>query len=227
MMEKGRVFVLEGLDGCGKSTQLLLAEKYLSGLGIKYRAVSFPEYDSDSGRIISRYLSGDIPCYGESGAYAASGFYASDRYISYVTDWKKDYDEGAVILCGRYSTSNLIYQSAKLPDEKRKEFMRWLSDYEYKKLGLPEPALVIYLDMPLSVSQKLLLERCGGDEEKKDIHERDTAFLKECEKCAFIAAELGGWSVIRCARDDKPLSKEEIGGLIAKRIDEALTGLEL
>ncbi len=221
-MEKGRVFVLEGLDGCGKSTQLKLAEKYLSELGVRYRAVSFPEYDSDSGRIISRYLSGDISCEGETGAYAASGFYASDRYISYVTDWKKDYDEGAVILCGRYSTSNLIYQSAKLSDEKRKKFMSWLMDYEYKKLGLPEPALVIYLDMPLSVSQKLLLERCGGDEEKKDIHERNIAFLRECEKCAHIAASLGGWSVIECAVDDKPLSKEEIGGLIAKRIDKAL-----
>ncbi len=220
--QKGRVFVLEGLDGCGKSTQLALTEKYLCERGIRYRTVSFPEYDSDSGRIISRYLSGSISCEGETGAYAASGFYASDRYISYVTDWKKDLDEGAVILCGRYSTSNLIYQSAKLPDEKRGEFMRWLADYEYKKLGLPEPALVIYLDMPISVSQKLLLERCGGDEKKRDIHERDTAFLRECEKCAFIAAELGGWKVIGCARDGEPLSREEVQGLIRKRIDKAL-----
>ncbi len=222
-MEKGKVIVLEGLDGCGKSTQLVLAEKYLSERGIRYRTVSFPEYDTDSGRIISRYLSGVIHCEGEIGAYAASGFYSSDRYISFVTDWKRDFDEGAVILCGRYSTSNLIYQSAKLPDEKREEFMKWQEDYEYNKLGLPRPALVIYLDMPLSVSQKLIIERSGGDETKRDIHESNLAFLKECEKCAYIAAELQKWSVVCCAEDGKPLPKEKVLELITKRIAEVLS----
>ena len=150
-MGKGKVIVLEGLDGCGKSTQLALAEKFLESRSGDFRTVSFPNYSSDSGRIVSGYLSGEIPCEGAEGAYAASSFYAVDRYITYATDWGRDYQRGSVILSGRYTTSNAIYQMTKLPAEEREGYLNWLWDYEYKKLGLPEHDAVIFLDMPLDV----------------------------------------------------------------------------
>lgn len=216
-MGKGRLIVLEGLDGCGKSTQLDLAADFLADRGTDCRRISFPEYGSDSGKIISGYLEGDIPCVGETGAYAASSFYAVDRYISFVKDWKKDYERGAVILSGRYTSSNIIYQMTKA--ENRDIFLNWLTDYEYNKLGLPEPDTVIFLDMPPEVSQKLLSKRYEGDESKKDIHERDRIFLNECRKSALYAAKLLGWKIIPCAREGEPRDIREIHEEILKIID--------
>lgn len=216
-MGKGRIIVLEGLDGCGKSTQLELAAQSLTERGLDCRRISFPEYGSDSGRLVSRYLNGDIPCEGEIGAYAASSFYAIDRYISFVTDWKNDYERGATILSGRYTSSNIIYQMTKA--ENREDFLNWLTDYEYNKLGLPKPDMVIFLDMPPEVSQKLLSKRYKGDESKKDIHERNRAFLDECRKSALYAAELLGWRVISCAKDGAARDIAGIHGEIMRTID--------
>ncbi len=216
-MGKGRIIVLEGLDGCGKSTQLELAVQSLTERGADCRRISFPEYGSDSGRIISRYLEGDIPCEGEIGAYAASSFYAIDRYISFVNDWKRDYDRGATILSGRYTSSNIIYQMTKADD--REIFLNWLTDYEYNKLGLPKPDMVIFLDMPPEVSQKLLSKRYEGDESKKDIHERNRGFLDECRKSAQYAAELLGWRIISCAKDGSARDIKEIHEEIMRAID--------
>ncbi|MDE7194474.1 MAG: thymidylate kinase [Oscillospiraceae bacterium] len=218
-MGKGSIIVLEGLDGCGKSTQLELAAQSLIKRGVDCRRISFPEYGSDSGRIISGYLEGDIPCDGEIGAYAASSFYAIDRYISFVKDWKRDYERGAVILSGRYTSSNIIYQMTKA--ENREMFMNWLTDYEYNKLGLPKSDMVIFLDMPPEVSHKLLSKRYEGDESKKDIHERDRAFLDECRKSALYAAKLLGWRIISCAKDGSAREIAEIHEEIMRTIDNA------
>ena len=219
-MNKGKLIVLEGLDGCGKSTQLELAGEYLNKIGINSRTVSFPNYSSPSGQIISEYLAGNIPCEGENGAYAASAFYAADRYISYVTDWKRDYMGGSVILSGRYTTSNAIYQMTKLPQNERADFLEWLSDYEYNKLGLPQPDLVLFLDMPTEVSQKLLLKRYNGDESKKDIHEKNLSFMQSCRESAMAAAQHWGWEMVSCAQNGEPLPVEEIHKKIAGAIKD-------
>jgi len=219
-MGKGKIIVLEGLDGCGKSTQLELAVEALRERGVAVRLISFPNYSSDSGRIVSGYLNGSIPCIGETGAYAASSFYAIDRYISFMTDWKESYDNGEVILCGRYTTSNAIYQMTKLQPDERDAFLDWLWDYEYNKLGLPSPDSVLFLDMALAVSQKLQCVRYGGDEAKKDIHERDLDFMKSCRESALFTAERCGWERILCAEGDEPLSIEEIHHSILSKIEE-------
>lgn len=221
-MSKGKLIVLEGLDGCGKSTQLERAAEYFKKSGIAHRIVSFPNYNSHSGRVIADYLSGKIPCEGEAGAYAASGFYAADRYISWSTDWKESYERGEVIICGRYATSNAIYQAAKLPADKRGGFLSWLYDYEYGKLGLPKPDLVLYLDMPTEVSQKLLSKRYKGDESRKDIHESNLAFMRACRESARFAAEQGGWEIVRCAENGEPKPVETITEEIISRIRAAL-----
>lgn len=209
-MGKGKIIVLEGLDGSGKTTQLELAENYLKDLGVDCRAVSFPNYSATSGELIMQYLCGKIPCDGFNGAYAASAMYAIDRYVSYVNDWREFYENGGIILAGRYTTSNAVYQLTKIPPEYQDRYLEWLMDFEYTKLGLPEPNLVIYLDMPIDVSQRLLDARYLGDDGKKDIHEANTGYLEECRKSAMYTADVCGWRIIECAKDGVPLPIEEI-----------------
>ncbi|MGN1341358.1 MAG: dTMP kinase [Oscillospiraceae bacterium] len=219
-MNKGKIIVLEGLDGCGKSTQLQLLFDSMSTVR-STRLISFPNYDSSTGRVVSDYLSGKIPCDGAAGAYAASGFYAGDRYASFVSDWKRDYEAGSVIISGRYTTSNAIYQMTKLPREEWDGYLEWLWDYEYNRLGLPEPDMVLFLDMPIEVSQKLLSERYNGDESKKDIHESNVAFLRACRESALYTAQRCGWRIIPCSDGENPLSIEEIS-LKIKRETEGI-----
>lgn len=209
-MKRGKIIVLEGLDGSGKSTQLDLSLGYLKENGVTCRSVSFPNYEALSGKLVQQYLTGEIPCDGRNGAYAASAIYAADRYISYMTDWKGFYESGGVVLAGRYTTSNAIYQLTKLPPEEHEYYLNWLCDFEYGKLGLPEPDLVIFLDMPVRVSQGLLDKRYLGDKSKKDIHERNIEFLEECRKSALYSANMCGWKVINCAEGDYPLAIEDV-----------------
>lgn len=222
-MNEGKIIVLDGLDGCGKSTQLELAKECLNNMGVNCRAVSFPNYDSPSGELILSYLRGEIPCVDKNGAYAASALYAMDRYISYVKEWGEFYKNGGVILCGRYTTSNAVYQLTKVAEDEREEFLDWLFDFEYNKLGLPEPDLVLYLDMPVEISQRLLTERYGGDESRKDIHEKNVKFLQDCRENAMYAAERCGWDIIDCCINGEPrLIKdicEEISGYLRVLFD--------
>lgn len=209
-MGKGKLIVLDGLDGCGKSTQLDLAAGFLKEQGINCCSVSFPNYDTITGQLVECYLRGEIPCEGRAGAYAASSFYAMDRYVSYVTDWKDYYESGGVIIAGRYTTSNAIYQLTKVPFEERETFLSWLYHYEYNMLGLPQPDLVLFLDMPIEDSQRLMTERYLGDETKKDIHERNVEFLRQCRESALYAARQGDWSVINCTEDGCVRSIEDV-----------------
>lgn len=212
-MNKGKIIVLEGLDGCGKSTQLEILTSSLSK-NCDARLISFPNYDSSTGRVVSDYLHGDIPCAGTNGAFAASAFYAADRYASYVTDWKRDYEAGTTIVSGRYTTSNAIYQMTKLPQDQWDGFLEWLWDFEYKKLGLPEPDLVMFLDMPIEISQKLLSGRYNGDESQKDIHEKNVEFLRACRGSALYTAKKCGWRIIQCSDGTNPLPITEIAAKI-------------
>lgn len=204
------LIVLEGLDGSGKSTQLPLLEKELRRRG-PVRKISFPDYDSPSSALVKMYLGGefgDSP--GDVNAYAAGTFYAVDRYSSFRKNWQEDYQKGITILAGRYTTSNLIYQMEKLPEELWDSYIAWTEDFEYDKLGLPRPDRVIFLDMPVEVGQKLLSKRYGGHEDRKDLHERDIRFLESCSRCARFAAGRLGWSMVDCSRDGEPLAVEEI-----------------
>lgn len=217
-MNRGKIIVLEGLDGCGKSTQLELLYKFVSA-SREARLISFPNYDSSTGKVVSDYLAGKIPCDGSDGAYAASGFYAVDRYASFVTDWINDYEAGSVILSGRYTTSNAIYQMTKLPRKEWDGYLDWLWDLEYHRLGLPEPDRVLFLDMPVVVSQRLLSGRYHGDESKKDIHESNVGFLRACRESALYTAQRCGWRIITCSDGTAPLTIEEISLKIRQEIE--------
>ena len=207
----GKIMVIDGLDGCGKSTQLDLLNKALDAQGINYRQISFPDYSQPSSALVKMYLGGELggsPA--EVNAYAASSFYAVDRYASYKCFWRNDYENDVPIVAARYTTSNAIHQMTKCPESEWDAYLEWLEDYEYNLLGLPRPDKVVFLDMPLEVSQKLLEKRYDGDCDKKDIHERDTTYLVNCRKAALFAAEKLGWIVVPCSKDGEPLPMDEI-----------------
>ncbi len=207
----GKLIVIEGLDGSGKSTQLELLPKNLLKNGIESQMVSFPDYDSDSSALVKMYLSGQFgkkP--GDVNAYAASLFYAVDRFASYKTAWGDYYNQDGIIISGRYTTSNAVHQTSKMPEGEWQGFLDWLYDLEYNKVSIPAPDKVIFLDMPIEVSQKLMSGRYKGDESKKDIHESDTAYLEQCRKAAMFTAEYSGWTIIPCAKDGNPRSIDDI-----------------
>lgn len=207
----GKLIVIEGLDGSGKSTQLELLPENLRKNGIDSKTVSFPDYDSDSSALVKMYLNGEFGKKPEDvNAYAASLFYAVDRFASYKTTWGQYYNKNGVIVSGRYTTSNAVHQTSKMPEADWQGFLDWLYDLEYNKVGIPKPDKVIFLDMPIDVSQKLLSGRYKGDEAKKDIHESDTAYLEKCRKAAMFTAAYSGWTVIPCAQGDKPRSIADI-----------------
>ncbi len=207
----GKLIVLEGLDGSGKSTQLDLLFENLKKENKDCKWVSFPDYESDSSALVKMYLAGQFGTKPEDvNAYAASIFYTADRFASYKTNWGEFYKNGGTVVSGRYTTSNAIHQACKLPESEWENFLSWLYDFEYNKIGIPKPDKVIFLDMPVEVSQKLLSKRYEGDENKKDIHESDTAYLENCRKAARFTAEYSNWSIIPCAENGEARSIEDI-----------------
>lgn len=218
------LIVLEGLDGSGKGTQTALLAEALVKQGHALRQVTFPDYDSPSSALVQMYLKGEFGSNPEDvNAYAASAFYAVDRFASFRRDWKTDYDRGSVILCDRYTTSNMVYQMGKVPREEWDQYLCWMEDFEYGKLGLPRPDLVLYLDMPVEVSQKLLLQRYHGDSGKKDIHESHLEFLRSCGECARYAGEKLHWKVIPCSKEEEPLPVEEIHQAVLEAVMPVLS----
>ena len=173
--------VIEGLDGCGKSTQIKLLENDLAEKNQSFLHIKLPDYDSPSSTLVNMYLAGEFGTNAEDvNVYAASAFYAVDRYANFVLKWRDTYKKGTDILADRYTTSNAIYQLAKLPEGKWDAYLDWLSDFEYNKMNIPKPDKVIYLDMPVKISQKLMSKRYEGDESKKDVHEKNVTFLERC-----------------------------------------------
>ncbi|MBQ2746807.1 MAG: deoxynucleoside kinase [Clostridia bacterium] len=207
----GKLIVIEGLDGSGKSTQLELLPSGLKKIGIDSKTVSFPAYESDSSALVKMYLSGQFGKKPDDvNAYAASCFYAVDRYASYKTAWGEYYNAGGTVVAGRYTTSNAVHQASKLPEDRWEDFLSWLYDFEYNKIGIPKPDLVIFLDMPTDVSQKLMSKRYEDNGGKKDIHESDVEYLNHCRKAALYTAKFSGWKIISCAENGHPRSIEAI-----------------
>lgn len=206
-----KLIILEGLDGSGKSTQAGLLELVFAQSGMPYRKIKLPDYDSPSSTLVKMYLDGQFGDAPDAvNAYAAGAFYAVDRYASYKLDWQADYLDGKVILADRYATSNCIYQMEKLDPMDWDAYLEWSSDFEYRKIGIPKPDLVIFLDMPVAVSQQLMSGRYAGDETKKDVHERNVPFLENCRRAALFAAEKQGWHVVPCANAGRPRTIEDI-----------------
>ena len=209
-MSHGKLIVLEGIDGSGKSAQYRRLCARMENDGIAYNHIVFPRYDKESSALIRMYLSGQFgenP--GDVNAYAASTFYAVDRYASYRTDWGELYEKGGIILSDRYTTSNAVHQGSKLPDDQLPAFFDWLQDLEYEKLGLPKPDLVIYLDVDLETSLARMRRRQQKTHTSADIHEKDKDYLSRCLHTAEMAAEHYGWTRIPFLKDGKERDVDE------------------
>ncbi len=214
---------LEGLDGSGKTTQTELICKRLEADGIDYRQIKLPDYESDSSILVRKYLAGDFgKNAGDVNAYAASVLYAADRFASYTEKWGEDYRNGRLIFADRYTPANALYQMTKLQKNEWDPFLEWLFDFEYEKIGIPAPDKVIFLDMPVEVSQRLMTSRYGGDESKKDVHEANVEFLNACREAALYAAGKYGWSVVKCAENGEPLPIETINDKVYKILLDTL-----
>ena len=221
----GKLIVIEGTDGSGKSTQFRLLSQHLEADGVAFKHIVFPRYDQESSALIRMYLGGefgDKPA--DVNAYAASSFYAVDRFASYKMDWGKFYEDGGVVLSDRYTTSNAVHQTSKEKEENREAFLGWLYDFEYNKLGLPRPDLTIYLDVPTDFTEKLLRHRERNTNTKADIHEKDMQYLATCRQTGRQAAQFYNWTVINCVKDGGMRSIEDIHNEIYALVKQCLEG---
>ena len=207
----GKLIVFEGTDGSGKSTQFELLAKRLEAEQIGFQRLRFPQYEEPSSALIRMYLGGAFGDDPEAvNAYAASTFYAVDRYASYQCVWKDYYQGGGLVVSDRYTTSNAVHQGSKVPEGERADFFRWLYDLEYDRMGLPRPDLVVLLDMPVELSEQLMRKREQSTGTHADIHERDEDYLKKCRDVALHAAKYYGWRTVSCAKDGAIRGVEDI-----------------
>ena len=219
----GKLIVIDGLDGSGKTTQAKRLYDILDRAGKRVKLISFPDYEQPSSVLVRMYLSGEFSQNADDiNAYAASSFYAVDRYASYMKYWRDFYESDGLVIATRYVSSNAIHQMGKLPQEEWDSFLSWLSDYEYEKLGLPRPNRILFRDMPRDAADKLIEKRYGGDESKKDIHEKNRKYLEQCERTAAYAAKKEGWTVIPCAQDGIPRAQESITEEIMRVLNKEL-----
>ena len=207
------IIEIEGLDGSGKETQSRLLATRLCEHGYTARRITFPDYEHDWSLFAKMYLNGEFgTSVDDVNAYTAASFYALDRFASFRKVWGAAYAAGEIIVADRYVGSNLIHQTSKLPRAQWDEFYAWQQDFEFDKLGLPRPSLVLFLDVHPAASRRLMEKRYDGDESKKDIHERDFAYITTCREAAHYAAQRGGWRTVSCCEGETLRSIEDIGG---------------
>ena len=219
---KGKLIIIEGLDGSGKSTQIEILRKRAQPTGKQVRQIKFPNYAEDSSALVRAYLAGELGSLHEINAYAASVLYSVDRYATFRRHMKEDYDNGCIFLLDRYTTANMYHQTTKLPKEEWDSFLDWLEDLEYGKMGLPKPDLVLYLDMKPQTAKKLMENRYHGDESKKDLHEADFSYLLSCRDAALYAAQRCGWEVLSCCDGESPLPIDTISQMIWQKVEPLL-----
>ena len=219
----GKLIVLEGIDGSGKSSQYRRICSKLNSDGIDYTKIVFPRYDNDSSALIRMYLNGEFGSNpNDVNPYTASAFYAVDRFASYRCEWEQVYNNGGIILSDRYTTSNAIHQGSKLTDDELPGFFNWLSDFEFCKIGLPKPDLVIYLDVDIETSLNRMRKRREENGSTADIHEKNIVYLEKCLHAAEMAASYYGWQRVEYLHDnverDIDEKNAEIYDLILKEI---------
>lgn len=219
-MKNGKLIVIEGSYGSEKEIQSKMLEEYLKGDGRDVLRITFPDYDSDSSALVKAYLRGD---FGEKAddvnVYAASTFYAVDRFASFKQKWGEFYQNGGLVIADRYTTSNMIHQTAKIGNFLEKEqFLTWLWDLEYNLYNLPIPDQVIFLNIPADVSKRLRKARANKNGEDKDIHERDLQHMEKSYTSSLYIAERFKWDMINCTKDGKMKSRQEIQSKIIDSI---------
>ena len=219
----GKLIVFEGTDGSGKATQARMLCRRLEAEGTPSREIDFPRYGKPPAAMVQEYLDGNLgkkP--GDVNAYAASMFFSMDRYASYKQDWGDFYENGGLVVANRYTTSNAVHQASKLLKSDRKEYLEWLFHLEYDLLGLPKPDLVIYLDMPTEITERMMRQREKDTGTHADIHEQDEVYLKNCRANAKEIVKECGWLVINCAKNGEPRTPEDIHAQVYRTVKKQL-----
>jgi len=219
----GKLIVFEGIDGSGKTTQFRLMCERFADEGVEFKRLTFPRYEEPSSALIKMYLGGEFGDDPDAvNAYAASSFYAVDRFASFIQDWGRFYEDGGLVLTDRYTTSNALHQGAKMPPEQRERFFKWLYKYEFDLLGLPEPDLVVFMDIKAEYASRRLQRRQFDTGTVGDIHEKDGSYLEKCALAGEHAAELYGWLKVACVDGDKDRSEDEIHQEVYNKISNIL-----
>ena len=219
----GRLIVFEGTDGSGKATQTELLCQTLEARGTPFRRLAFPRYDEESSALIRLYLGGAFGSRPDDvNAYAASTFYAVDRYASFKQDWGEYYRQGGLLIADRYTTSNAVHQTSKLPQEQRRPFLDWLFHFEYDLLELPRPTRVLYLDLPTELSEQMMRRREQATHTTADVHEQDEEYLRRCRENAVFVTDYCGWTRIDCTKGGIMRSREDIHAEVLDKLHDLL-----
>lgn len=211
-MKKGNLFVIEGAsDGMGKSTQMKMLYDRLTRDGETIINHHFPSYGTYYGKVVEEYLKGNFGTYENLSPYFIHMLYAQDRAIACQCELQKEYDAGKFLLMDRYTTSSLLYQAASIEDvNKKKEFLNFVEDYEYNKLGIIKPNQVCFLYASLDLITDLRNSRSNNDGIQKDIHETDLEYMKKVYDNAMFVADYLNWEMINCEENGKMRTIEDI-----------------
>lgn len=223
--KRGKFIVIDGTDGSGKATQVKLLVRRLKKEGKPVKTIDFPRYYNNFfGKFIGQCLAGDYGNFSEVSPYFASVLYAADRFES-AELIKKWLTEGNIVIADRYVSSNEIHQGGKINNPiERKKFVYWLEKMEFDVFKIPKPDLVIYLDVPFKIIQRLLLNEDKTKKKrylkgKRDSHESNLAHLENAKRSALDMVEkFNNWIRIDCSRDNKLLAKEEISNLVFNKL---------
>ena len=219
-MNKGKLIVVEGAcDGIGKSTQYELLYNSLIKDAFKVTKHHFPSYGTEEGAPVEKFLKGELGSPKDLSPYLVNSLYAVDRAITWQTILKPDYEQGNIILLDRYTTSSLIYQSATIEDiEEKKKFLDYVTDYEYNKLGIQKPDMVIFLFAPFEIVTKMRNLRKQNDGIENDVFEKDIELMKKIYENAVFVANYLSWNIINCASVNEMKSIDDIHQDIKKLV---------
>lgn len=201
---RGKLIVIDGTDGSGKGTQTQMLLEYLDNKEVPNKYIDFPRYyTSFHGKMVGRYLSGEFGSKESSSPYLSSLFYALDRLTARdeIVDWL---EEGNTVVANRYTTSSMAFQTARIEDSKQEDFLKWLYEMEYKEHKLPKEDAVVFLYVPVEISQKLIDEKNAKDRryakgKAKDTYEADVSYQKKVlELYLDLAKKYPHWIVIKC-----------------------------
>jgi dTMP kinase len=223
-----KLFVIEGVDGSGKSTQLELLSEYLINKGFNCEFLHFPRTDAPYfGELIARFLRGEFGSLNEVDPYLVAMLYAGDRKDASdkIKGWLKN---KKIVLLDRYTYSNIAYQCAKIDDQiSREKLMKWILTLEFNHFAIPKPDLNVFLDVPFSFTEKKLLSNRSGNDRNylngsRDIHEESLNFQKKVRDIYLKVARYDDrLAVVDCGdRSGMMQSPEVISSLILKLINE-------
>lgn len=214
-IEKGNFFVVEGTDGSGKATQIELLKNNLEQLGARVAIVDFPQYYSTFfGAMVGQYLRGEFGGLNDVDPHLSSLLYAGDRWQA-KDKISSELKDGKTVLGNRYTGANMAYQTARIPQEKREEFLNWLEELEYKVYGIPREDVVVFLHVPVEIGQELLRKKAKREyitDGDRDMYEKNVDYQKKVEEVYFRLLERNKhWVLVECCNvNGELMSVDEI-----------------